>query len=117
MPRHRKTTTTSAHSAADVLAAPVPNPVSDPDPATLDASTSRPTPPRTASKIGIVLRLLQAPEGAGLAKLIEVTGWLPHTTRAALTGLRKRGYTVVAEKILGIGGVKTSVYRIQGEAQ
>ena len=29
-----------------------------------------------------------------LAELIAATGWLPHTTRAALTGLRKRGYAV-----------------------
>jgi Protein of unknown function (DUF3489) len=25
---------------------------------------------------------------------LEETGWLPHTARAALTGLRKRGFTV-----------------------
>jgi hypothetical protein len=29
--------------------------------------------------------------GAALAELNSVTGWLPQTTRAALTGLRKRG--------------------------
>jgi Protein of unknown function (DUF3489) len=33
-------------------------------------------------------------EGATLDALIAATGWLPHTTRAALTGLRKRGYLV-----------------------
>ena len=27
-------------------------------------------------------------------ELVAATGWLPHTTRAALTGLRKRGYAV-----------------------
>jgi hypothetical protein len=31
---------------------------------------------------------------------MAATGWLAHTTRAALTGLRKRGYAVVALKIL-----------------
>ena len=33
-------------------------------------------------------------DGATLAELVAATGWLPHTTRAALTGLRKRGYAV-----------------------
>jgi hypothetical protein len=30
--------------------------------------------------------------------LIAATGWLAHTTRAALTGLRKRGYTVAIDR-------------------
>jgi hypothetical protein len=30
--------------------------------------------------------------------LIAVTGWLVHTTRAALTGLRKRGYAVAIDR-------------------
>jgi hypothetical protein len=36
-------------------------------------------------------------------------GWLPHTTRAALTGLRKRGYTIAIDRTDKPGG---SVYRI-----
>ena len=45
-------------------------------------------------KIAAVLSLLQRPDGACMAELIEATGWLPHTTRAALTGLKKKGHTV-----------------------
>lgn len=41
-----------------------------------------------------MIDLLQRDIGATLEELIAVTGWLPHTTRAALTGLRKRGYAV-----------------------
>lgn len=37
-------------------------------------------------------------EGATLAELVEATGWLPHTTRAALTGLRKKGHTIAKTK-------------------
>lgn len=44
--------------------------------------------PRT-SKASAVLALLQRDDGATFAELIEATGWQPHTTRAALTGLRK----------------------------
>ena len=46
------------------------------------------------TKAALVLGLLQAPDGASLADLIAATGWLPHTTRAALTGLRKRGHAI-----------------------
>jgi DNA-binding MarR family transcriptional regulator len=50
--------------------------------------------PRSGSKIDAVLKLLDRPQGATLKAMLEATGWLPHTTRAALTGLRKRGYAL-----------------------
>ena len=53
---------------------------------------------------------LQRADGATIVDLTEATGWLPHTTRAALTGLRKRGYTVIRERI----GAGDSVYRVSG---
>ena len=40
------------------------------------------------------VEMLGATEGATIAELSEALDWLPHTTRAALTGLRKRGYAV-----------------------
>lgn len=46
------------------------------------------------SKIAPVTTMLRRSEGASLADLVAITGWLPHTTRAALTGLRKKGYTL-----------------------
>lgn len=42
----------------------------------------------------VVVGLLKRPEGATLDQMVTATGWLPHTTRAALTGLRKRGHAV-----------------------
>jgi DNA-binding MarR family transcriptional regulator len=45
-----------------------------------------------------VLTLLQREVGATLAELIEATGWKPHTTRAALTGLRKKGHAIARRK-------------------
>lgn len=50
--------------------------------------------PVPASKIAHVICLLERPEGATLNDVVAVTGWLPHTTRAALTGLRKKGYEI-----------------------
>jgi hypothetical protein len=34
--------------------------------------------------------------------MVAATGWLPHTTRAALTGLRKKGYAIDSDKIDGV---------------
>jgi hypothetical protein len=50
--------------------------------------------PRDGSKISQVIGLLQREDGATLDEVVAATGWLPHTSRAALTGLRKRGYAI-----------------------
>jgi Protein of unknown function (DUF3489) len=50
--------------------------------------------PRVGSKLDRLLGMVSTDEGATLDELIGATGWLPHTARAALTGLRKRGYDV-----------------------
>ena len=46
--------------------------------------------------------LLMRDEGATLDQMIAATGWLPHTTRAALTGLRKAGYAIDSDKVDGV---------------
>ena len=53
---------------------------------------------KLASKSSLVLAMLQRPEGATIAQIVTATSWLPHTTRAALTGLKKKGYQVTSEK-------------------
>lgn len=60
------------------------------------APSAAPTPPSPAlsSKIAQVIALLARKQGATLADMMEVTGWLPHTTRAALTGLRRKGHEI-----------------------
>jgi hypothetical protein len=45
-----------------------------------------------------VIVLLKRGEGATLPELISATGWLPHTTRSALTGLRKKGHSIERSK-------------------
>lgn len=64
--------------------------------------------PRAGSKLARVIDLLQRSDDATITHLMEATGWLPHTTRAALTGLRKRGYAVVRER----NARSDSIYRI-----
>ena len=70
--------------------------------------------PREGSKIATVIGLLQRRNGATLEELIKATGWQPHTTRAALAGLRKRSLLVQREKAEAGGA---SRYRVAaGEA-
>lgn len=55
-------------------------------PATTDSPHPRP------SKMEAVIALLRRSEGATLGEIIEATGWQPHSARAVLTGLRKKGH-------------------------
>lgn len=55
-------------------------------------------PERRPTKTALVLTLLRREQGATLAELVEATGWLPHTTHAALTGLRKKGHALAKGK-------------------
>lgn len=51
-------------------------------------------PLRSGSKAASLLRLLTTGSGASLDDMIEATGWQPHSVRAAMTGLRKRGFEI-----------------------
>ena len=78
-----------------------------------ESSASPPQPPnvnspRAGSKQALVTAMLGANGGATLDALIQATGWLPHTTRAALTGLRKRGFSIERSREAG----EASLYRI-----
>jgi len=64
--------------------------------------------PRAGSKQALIIDMLSKEPGVTIDALIKATGWLPHTTRAALTGLRKRGFAV--ERIPREPGA--SLYRI-----
>ena len=68
----------------------------------------RHTPPRPGSKQALIVSLLARQQGASLTEMMEATGWLPHTSRAALTGLRQRGCTI--ERSASANG--SSTYRI-----
>lgn len=60
-----------------------------------------PKPAKRSSKSGLVLQMLQRSEGATIAQIVGATGWLPHTTRAALTGLKKKGHEITSAKAEG----------------
>lgn len=69
-------------------------------PFTDDVPTKAAQVARAATKQALVLDMLGQEGGANLDELVAATGWLPHTTRAALTGLRKKGHdiTLVGER-------------------
>src|SRR5471030_148675 len=64
--------------------------------------------PRQGSKLASLIALLRRSEGATIDVLTKATGWLPHTTRAAITGVRKRGYSVILDR----SAEGASVYRL-----
>jgi len=47
------------------------------------------------TKRSLILDLLGRGEGASLEELIAATGWLPHTTRAALSRIRSSGQALM----------------------
>jgi hypothetical protein len=73
-----------------------------------------PIAPRSGTKIDDVINMLSRPEGATIDGLVEAMGWLPHTTRAALTRLRKRGYAIGRSRTREGG---SSVYRLTWPSQ
>jgi hypothetical protein len=82
-----------------------------PDCVTMATERRRPADrPRAGSKQALLVAMLTKDKGATLHALVEATGWLPHTTRAAITGLRKRGFAIERSRREKLG----SLYRIVG---
>ena len=77
------------------------------------AHSAQITPPREGTKQAKLVALLSRKSGVTLAKASETLGWQKHTTSAAITGLRKRGYVIQRnERKAG-----DSVYLIQKELE
>ena len=56
---------------------------------------------KSQTKAAQVEALLAREGGASLGDLCQATGWLPHTARAFLTGLRNKGHAVERSKVDG----------------
>ena len=54
------------------------------------------------SKPQQILDLLSRDCGATLVELATLANWLPHSTRAYLTGLRKKGHVIDSDKVDGV---------------
>ena len=55
--------------------------------------TTEPTAARI-TKAAKLLTLLQTGTGASLEDMTDLTGWQPHTVRAAMTSLKKKGHVI-----------------------
>jgi hypothetical protein len=65
-------------------------------------STTPAGPLKAPGKQHQLAALVVRDEGATLDQMIAATGWLPHTTRAALTGLKRKGYVISSDKVDGV---------------
>ena len=54
--------------------------------------------PANPNKLSTLLNFLSRPKGATTEQLQKVTSWQPHSIRAAITGLRKKGHEIRCEK-------------------
>ena len=64
------------------------------------------------SKSDLVAKLLRRAKGATLAELQEVTAWQPHSVRAFLSGMRKKGSPLAKEQRKS----GETAYRLAGKA-
>ena len=62
------------------------------------------------AKQALLIEMLQAKRGANMDAIVKATGWLPHTGRAMISGLRKAGFKIEVERAEG----QKTVYRIVG---
>jgi hypothetical protein len=54
--------------------------------------------PRASTKHAMLVGMLERAEGASASVIGQRLGWLPHTVRAAITGLRHAGREVTRSK-------------------
>src|SRR5262249_17808387 len=54
--------------------------------------------PPASTKRALLIGMLERAEGASVAEIGQRLGWLPHTVRAAITGLRHAGREVTRSK-------------------
>jgi hypothetical protein len=82
-------------------ARPKPEPVQTPD------DTAKSVAIRAGTKQAQIIAMLQRPEGATIAEMVEATGWLAHTLRGCISGALKKklGLPIAAEKVEGRGTV------------
>ena len=75
-----------------------------------ETDTAKPVAVRAGTKQAQIIALLQRPEGATVAEMVEATGWLAHTVRGSISGALKKklALPITAEKAEGRG----TVYRL-----
>ena len=72
-----------------------------------ETDTAKPVAIRAGTKQAQIIAMLQRPEGATVAEMVEASGWLAHTVRGCISGALKKklGLPIAAEKVEGRGTV------------
>lgn len=69
---------------------------------TNDGTVNTPANSALPTKHQQIIDLLSRDGGATLEEMSTLANWLTHSTRAFLTGLKKRGYEVASDKVDGV---------------
>ena len=90
----------------ELLTRPKDAPEASPSPA-----TPKPVSIRAGTKQAEIIALIQRPEGASIAEIVEGTGWLAHSARGLISGglKKKLNLPIIAEKVTGRG----TVYKLE----
>lgn len=56
----------------------------------VDVAAPKPIAIRSGTKQAEVIALIQRPEGASIAEIVEATGWMPHSARGLISGGLKK---------------------------
>lgn len=90
----------------ELVTGPKDAPEASPSPA-----TPKPVAIRAGTKQAEIIELIQRPEGASIAEIVEATGWLAHSARGLISGglKKKLNLPITSEKITGRG----TVYKIE----
>ncbi|WP_375568422.1 DUF3489 domain-containing protein [Seohaeicola saemankumensis] len=76
-----------------------------------EPDAARPVAIRAGTKQAEIIALIQRPEGASIAEIVEATGWLAHSARGLISGglKKKLNLPITAEKVTGRG----TVYKLE----
>ena len=92
------------------------------EPLQVPDDTAKPVAIRAGTKQAQIIAMLQRPEGATVAEMVDATGWLAHTVRGCISGALKKklGLPIAAEKVEGRGtvylldaGARTKTFSLQ----
>lgn len=85
-----------------------PNDASEASP---NPSTPKPVAIRAGTKQAEIIALIQRPEGASIAEIVDATGWLAHSARGLISGglKKKLNLPITSEKVAGRG----TVYKLE----
>jgi hypothetical protein len=74
-------------------------------------STPKPVAIRVGTKQAEIIALIQRPEGASIAEIVDATGWLAHSARGLISGglKKKLNLPITSEKVAGRG----TVYKLE----